>query len=361
MAAYKYLAIVEWAKKYIEETGLRAGDKFLSEAALCELHSTSRQTVRQALEVLKRKNIIVKRRGSGTFVQGTKQGGAKVMPTIGVILTFFNNYIFPEILAGIDGVLSKNGYAMQLFSTNNSVSGEERALEAVLAQNLDGVIVEPCKSGLPNSNVYLYNKIRDFGIPIVFINTYLPSVNIPVVAMDNVGIGYLATEHLITLGHRKIAIFMDFEDYQGHQRYKGYTDCLLSHRIAFDEKRVLWFAFKEWDHYFTTMRSRILDWLAASTAVICYNDMLASWLIDFCRQEGIRVPEGMSVVGIDDSDLAARCVVPITSVRHAKQNLGEAAAQLVLDMIKSGSTEGEGRLFKSKLVARQSAAAPESV
>ncbi|MDR1572089.1 MAG: winged helix-turn-helix domain-containing protein, partial [Clostridiales Family XIII bacterium] len=87
MSEYKYLAIVDWVKKRIDEGGLAAGERFFSESELCDIHKVSRQTVRQALAVLERQNILWKKRGSGTFVQTAGRSKAKQTLTVGVIAT----------------------------------------------------------------------------------------------------------------------------------------------------------------------------------------------------------------------------------------------------------------------------------
>ncbi len=148
MDDYKYLAIAEWAKRIIEERSLAAGDRFFSEAELCEIHNVSRQTVRAALAVMESENIIRRRQGSGTFVQSP--GRAKSGFTVGVISTYFSDYIFPGIVTGIEQVLSRRHAVMQLATTRNLVAEEARALRSMLAQDIRGLIIEPSKSALPN-------------------------------------------------------------------------------------------------------------------------------------------------------------------------------------------------------------------
>ncbi|MDR1157743.1 MAG: GntR family transcriptional regulator [Oscillospiraceae bacterium] len=354
MNNYKYRAIVDWAKRYIEENGLAAGEKFYSETELCEIHHVSRQTVRQALAVLERQNILTKKHGSGTFVQTTKHEKAKAIPTVGVIATYFSDYIFPSIVTGIERELAKNNVAMQLTATHNHVAEETRALQAMLAQDIDGLIVEPSKSGLPNPNAALYEEIHARGIPLIFFNAKYPQLDFPLIAMDDKEAGRCAAEHLISLGHTSVSALLVFDDYQGQLRYKGFVECLIAHGLPIPEERVLWFSTGELDSLFTLSKERVRAMLSASTAVMCYNDKVAVELLDFCKKEGFRVPEGISVVGIDDSSLAERCEVPLTSVSHPKQKLGEKAVALLLEMIKTGEQSGQGYLYKPRLIVRTS-------
>jgi GntR family transcriptional regulator of arabinose operon len=80
-------------------------------------------------------------------------------------------------------------------------------------------------------------------------------------------------------------------------------------------------------------------------------------LLNFCKKDGVRVPSDISVVNIDDSNLAECCEVPLTSVRHPKQKLGKKAVALLLEMIKTGEQSGNGYLYKPKLIMRASAKA----
>ena len=168
MDEYKYLAIVEWAKKYIEEQHLLPDDRFLSENELCSIHNVSRQTVRQALKMLESENVICRVRGRGTFVKGAggERTGGRL--SVGVISTYFSDYIFPSIVTGIESVLKRNHTAMQLSITQNQVFEETQALKNMIAHGVSGLIVEPSKSALPNPNQKLYEEIRAKNIPLVF-------------------------------------------------------------------------------------------------------------------------------------------------------------------------------------------------
>jgi GntR family transcriptional regulator of arabinose operon len=351
---YKYLAIVEWAKETIVEKRMGAGDRFFSEAELCEIHGVSRQTIRQALDVLERQGILARKRGSGTYVKATYGGEAKEAVKIGVISTYFSDYIFPSIVTGIERVLAKNNTSIWLSTTRDMAYEETRALREMLSQNVSGLIVEPSKSALPNPNTELYDEIRKRGIPLVFFNTKYPWADFPCVAMDDVAAGYIVTKHLISQGHRKIAGIFTFDDMQGHSRYQGFMKAFEENDIADAEKRVLWYSTNDRVTMFESSRARIIELLKGSTAVVCYNDSLAVSLLDFCGKEGYKVPADISVTGIDDSKLATVCEPRLTTARHPQQKLGEATATLLIEMLRSGSNTADDIIFAPKLIERKS-------
>ena len=355
MDDFKYLTIVEWVKSYISDKQLSSGERFYSEKELCDIHNVSRQTVRQALMVLESQDIIWRKRGSGTFVKSAKNSVARNNFNVGVISTYFSDYIFPSIVTGIEKVLSANNVGMQLSITHNQVFEESQALKAMLTQNIRGLIVEPSKSALPNPNMSLYEEIRSLNIPLVFFNAKYPWSNFPCVAMDDVMAGRLLTDHLFDLGHKKISGIFALDDMQGHKRYQGFMNSFEKHSILTAEQNVLWYSTSDKKSLFTLSKNRINELLRNSTAVVCYNDSLAVSLLDFCKKENIKVPDDISIVGIDDSKLAKVCEVPLTTVRHPHQLLGEQAATKLLEMIANPNADTDDILFTPELVIRNSA------
>jgi GntR family transcriptional regulator of arabinose operon len=349
---FKYLEIVEWIKREISLRGLAPGERFHSESDLCDRLKVSRQTVRQALAVLETRGYIARRRGSGTFVKRPGVYGPAQGQIVGVISTYFSDYIFPHIVSGVERVLARNEITMQLAVTNNLVSDESRALRAMLDRNVAGLIVEPSKSALPNPNVYLYEEVNRREIPLVFFNAAYSWSDCPLVAMDDVAAGRVATEHLMALGNEKIAGIFLLDDLQGHKRYQGFLESQGSDGEA--ENRVLWFSNADKPSLFTLNAERLMALLARVTSVVCYNDTIALGLYDFCRSRGLKIPEDLSIVGIDDSRLATICAVPLTSVRHPHQRLGERAAETLLAMLGAGSSGKAGHLFEPVLVKRAS-------
>jgi GntR family transcriptional regulator of arabinose operon len=354
MNKYKYLSIVQWAKDTVEEKGMGAGERFFSEAELCAIHNVSRQTVRQALAVLEKQGVLFRKRGSGTYIKSTWRNKKKQSVIVGVVSTYFSDYIFPSIVTGIERVLIKNNMSMQLAITHNMVSEEARTLHTMLNQNVAGLIVEPSKSALPNPNITLYDEIRNRGIPLVFFNAKYPWAEFPYVAMDDIAAGYIVTKHLISIGHSKITGIFACDDIQGHKRYEGFMKSFEECNIHDAEQRVFWYSTNEKATMFTLSKERIESLLEVSTAVVCYNDNLAVSLLEFCKARGYKVPEDISIVGIDDSKLARICEPLLTTVRHPQQKLGEATAVVLIKMLEKPAVDAKDNIFVPHLVERLS-------
>ncbi len=356
MDDYKYLAIVEWAKKYISDHQLMPDARFLSENELCGIHNVSRQTVRQALKLLEDENIIVRIRGSGTYVKSIAASPQNNLrpKTVGVVSTYFSDYIFPDIITGIESVLKNNGIGIQLSITHNKVYEEAQALRALIAHGVSGIIVEPSKSALPNPNAALYQELQANGIPLVFFNAGYPWLDAPCVTMNDMSAAKKVTDYLFDCGHQKISAIFSMDDIQGHERYRGFMESCREHDILQAEQNVLWYYTGERDGLLASCESRITELLKASTAVVCYNDKLAVELMELCRSKGIRVPDDISVTGIDDARIATLCDVQLTTVKHPHGLMGEKAAQIMLRCMNDPHVPQNGHVFGAELVVRDS-------
>lgn len=350
----KYERIVSWVQTEIENGALSRGDKLPSENELMERFRVSRQTVRRAMEELTEKGVVEGRRGSGTYVTvNTRRYAAGKEIRIAVMLTYVDTYIFPSIIKGIESVLSSEGCTLQIAMTDNAVEKERMLLkEFIHTQSVDGIIAETVKSALPNPNMELYREIENMGIPVLFVNSYYKELDIPHISMDDRKAGYLAAKHLAECGHTRIGGIFKADDGQGHLRYAGYTDALMEREIKIRGDQVIWIDSEE----LRTMgeeSAKFLKRLKGCTACVCYNDETAYKIVEIFRKSGYRVPEDLSVVGIDNSGLAKFCPVPLTSVENPVEKLGRTAAERMTWKI-FRNEEMETVEFEPQLIMRNS-------
>lgn len=350
----KYERIVSWVQAEIENGALSRGDKLPSENELMERFRVSRQTVRRAMEELTEKGVVEGRRGSGTYVTvNTRRYAAGKEIRIAVMLTYVDTYIFPSIIKGIESVLSSEGCTLQIAMTDNAVEKERMLLkEFIHTQSVDGIIAETVKSALPNPNMELYREIENMGIPVLFVNSYYKELDIPHISMDDRKAGYLAAKHLAECGHTRIGGIFKADDGQGHLRYAGYTDALMEQEIKIRGDQVIWIDSEE----LRTMgeeSAKFLKRLKGCTACVCYNDETAYKIVEIFRKAGHRVPEDLSVVGIDNSGLAKFCPVPLTSVENPVEKLGRTAAERMTWKI-FRNEEMETVEFEPQLIMRNS-------
>lgn len=333
----KYMQLKEYLINLIESNELTRGNKIPSENELAEKFRMSRHTVRRAISELVNEGVLITNQGRGTFVNNGTKGNRQNL-IIGVITTYIGDYIFPSIIRGIDHVLSENGYSIALGCTNNQTDKERQCLENFLNQDIRGLIVETTKSALPNPNLDLYDEFKRRNIPVLFMHGSYRGYSSSSIYEDDTEAGYIATRHLIELGHRKIAGIFKIDDIQGHARYEGYIRAHKEFGIGLNDKRVMWFDTNDLQFKFSRQSGEmVMEFLNDCTSLVCYNEQISIKVIDIIRDKGLAIPERLSLVSFDDSDLAVASEVKMTTVAHPKEKLGIEAAKLMLKMINEGS------------------------
>ncbi len=332
----KYQKIIDWVKENIENGTFKYGDKLMSESELGAKFGLSRQTVRRATGELAEQKLVTRVHGSGTYIGGIYQPVRQQRyMSIAVVSTFYESYIFPMILKGIEQVISEAGYSMQVSFTDNRILREREILYSILEKdNIDGLIIEPSKSTLPNPNLPLYRQILERNIPILSFNASYPGLNVPCVRLDDADVARKATRLLLDNGHRKIAAIMKSDDGQGLLRYQGFSEELIAHNVDLNQERIVWIDTPETIRL-ASIADHLFERLGDSTAVLCYNDQVAYQLIELAQSRGMRVPENLSVVGIDNSNLASVGRTPFTSFDHPKTLLGKKIGENILELIKN--------------------------
>lgn len=314
-----------------------------TEFVLSETCQVSRQTVRKALAVLVEEGLIERKQGSGSRLLPRQAPARRRRTTVAVITTYINDYIFPGILREMENVLAAGNCMPLLFSTHNQVDIERRLLLQLLDLSVDGILIEGSKTVLPNPNQDLYQKLRDRGLPMVFLHGIYPDLPWALSVLDdNRGGGRMLVEYLYRKGHRNIAGMFKSDDIQGLQRYEGYMTQLRDLELPMDDKRVFWYdtSLKElltagefWDR-----AERVLE---GCSAVVCYNDEIATQLVGALRKKGVGIPGELAVVSFDNSPLSDLSPVPITSLSHGDENPGRMAAELMLRCLRGENCRSE--------------------
>lgn len=338
----KYKNVIEYVSNKITAGEFKPGDRVPSENELARRFCISRQTVRQALAQLDSGGLVNRIQGRGTFVSASKT--QKEANVIGVMLTYIDEYIFPEIIKGMDEEIKGTGYSLVLFYTNNSFEKERQCLMYMLENEMGGMLLEPSKTALENPNIDLYKEINTKNIPHVFIHALPPRITGSIVTEDDEEGGYMAAIHLITRGHKKIMGIFKGDDIQGIKRYQGYKRALGEAGIRINDKYVSFFTTGDRDEISIDAGS-----LDECSAVIVYNDEAALQFITKIEKLNKRVPEDLSIVSFDDSKSAQRA--GITSIAHPKYMLGREAVRALLSLAE-GRNEQIKTVMKPLIVAR---------
>lgn len=337
----KYIDIAKIIEKEILGGGFELTGKLPTEYELVERFSVSRQTIRQAIAFLKSEGLVYQVQGSGTYVASSatkrtadKRRGGNVL----VICTYISDYIFPSIIRGIEKELSSSGYIVNLVATGNRVETERHILQKILeGQEVDGIIVEGTKTGFPNPNVGLYERIEKMGVSVVFLHCSYPELaNAIVVGMKDKEGGVIAAKTLLSKGCRTFKAIFKSDDRQGLLRYAGFCEGLLDSGIDLGCSRTKWYTTEDMDSLDLLVSKMLESDPSSPDGFICYNDQIATALVRHYEQQGRDLPV---VFSFDHSYLCEAYKGKIISIGHRKDELGTLAAKKMIGMI-NGQEEG---------------------
>lgn len=359
----KYNMVKEQITEWITSGKVKPGEKIYSENEIAKMFEVSRHTVRQAVGDMVHEGWLYREQGAGTFCSN-KIGQAMAhtpvqnlntsVKNIGVITTYISDYIFPSIIKGIESYLTTEGYSLTFACTDNDVEKERQCLQTMLNRNIDGLIVEPTKSSNYNPNINYYLELEQNNIPYLMINQFYSQLMPPHIIMDDELGGFIATEHLITLGHEKIIGLFKTDDLQGVNRMQGFIRAFREHNLAFFPEMVITYTTEDLESKLLDRLEQFFTMKITPSAIVCYNDQLALNVLNMLRRLGVRVPEDVSIVGYDDSFLAEASEIKLTSVNHPKMEMGIEAAKWIVSAVENRGNTPHSTIYKPELVIRNS-------
>ncbi len=247
--------------------------------------------------------------------------------TLGVVIPDLMHSFFVEIVAGIESVVSERGYGLLLCCSGESPHKERSELETLRARQVDGVVLA---STAASGNTKLLMELQAIGQALVMIDRDdHPRVRCHRVLTDDVKVGRLATEHLLSAGHRAIGHIAGPPVVHARRREQGYREALAAHGLEPQDGWIVAGGFMEDDGY-RAMR-RLLESRSRVEAVFAANDPAAIGAMKAIWEMGLRVPEDIAIVGAGNVVHSDLLRVPLTTVSWSKEELGRRAAELILD------------------------------
>jgi len=326
------------------------GEKLPSESEMLRQYNVGRMTIRNALALLVNEGFLTKSRGRGTFCTGGK--GAAQALNIEVLLDMTDAYFIPYYVHGISEVLSESNSNFLISDTKDSDEVLCCLLENISIKGSSGVILQ--YTGPQEDNPYSERLDRYLdllisrGLPVIILDGHVDNPRISCFTVDEYSGGLRAAEHLAAFGHKKCAVINLGSHRDSRLRSQGFA---AGAQLFGMETPVEIKAKNLWEEDLVRAVKQ------GVTAVFAYNDNAAIKSILTLRKEGFRIPEDVSVIGFDDTYLAASSDPPLTCLAHPKETIGRDAAHLLLSMIRSGNTAPTQRIYKVDLTMRSSCAA----
>lgn len=271
---------------------------------------------------------------------------------VGVVVNDLTNPFFTELVVGIERVFRAAGHVSFIANTSDNAERQDEVLRAMREQGVAGIIASPARG----SPVTAFDGFVKAGIPVIHAMRRLPGSRAVSVSPQNEEGAVAAVDHLIRLGHRRIAFLGGFADSSVQRdRVAGYRRALLEAGLNVDPALII-----EGDlsrQGGSDCLDKALALADPPTAALCFNDVVAFGVLLNLRRAGRVAGRDFAVVGFDDVPEAALYTPALTTVKLDPQDLGERAAQSMLRMIEAGETEGENYTTGAELVVRESCGA----
>lgn len=268
--------------------------------------------------------------------------------SIAFLIPDVDNPIYAKYLKHIENHGQELGYNIVMCSTENNPNKEAKHIALMKQKRVDGFIIAS-----KFSNVALLEELIEEGFPVSLFAHERSEFSIDSVTGDDYAGGYLAAKHLLSLGHRKIAVIAE-ESFSGRERISGYRQALIDEGVELDEGVILF--------HDSTMEGakaiagELLDRASRPTAIFGYNDLTAIGAMMAAKQRGIRIPDGLSVIGYDNTSLCTIVEPELTSIDMPVEELGRKVMDLLVGKIeRTEKTKQRVRLLPT-LVIRQSTA-----
>lgn len=269
---------------------------------------------------------------------------------VGVIVDRMQSPFAAATVQGIQDVMRKEGYSISIVYSNRDQDLVIEAIKSFYSRRVDGIVIL-------NSWLHTFNDpilaLQDR--PFVFVNRLFSDAICNCVAPGDRQGGQIATQHLVKLGHRRIAHIKGMEDWlEAQNRLAGYCDVLTENGVPVDETIIKPGDWGVDSGYASTMELMALD--DRPTAIFAGNDMMALGAIYAVQACGLRVPEDVAIVGYDDRDFAGWVRPALTTIRMPSYEMGQAAARSLLKQF-VGETLEDTSQIPGKLIIRQSCGA----
>lgn len=265
---------------------------------------------------------------------------------LGMVISDITNPFFPQLVRGAEDAALKNNYLLITFNTDDNVEREKRVLSVLRQRRVDGVLLVVAPNAGDDGHI---RGILDSGIPIVCLDRLPAGIEVDSVSVDNVAGARDCVRHLISMGHRRIAILTGPKAVQtAAERLQGYQEALVQAGIPVDPGLVLEGDFRSESGY--RLGRALLAGSDRPTAVFVCNNMMALGLLRALAELGLHCPRDVAVASFDDFPLAEAFQPRMTAVAQPAYSIGYRGAELLIARIEG--RPGEPRPSRIRLATQ---------
>ena len=334
----KYIDLSLKLKEFIRSRKMRDGERLLPEKKLAKIFQVNHLTLRKALAALEEEGLLHKIASKGNFIGKSPQKTAK-SNLIGLLIPEKDPFFF-DIIIALEKHLSLFNCGLVLQVSQRIPAREAEILKYFAARGVDGIIAVPSRECAD-----LYRQLKT---PTVFFDNMIDGVQIPYVLNDDFQAAVDVIEYLLSMGHRRIAYIGGEGNHSSTQRCRGYLATLKKHKIPINDEYIYSHEYsREWGY---SAGEKLLALPETPTAIFCGNDSIASGLLRYLMNCGIKCPEQISVIGCCNAPFSED--IGLSTVDQDTGNLAKMLWQTLQSTI-SGTPASPVVLMPSRLIIRR--------
>ena len=247
---------------------------------------------------------------------------------IGLIIPEIVHYFFAQVISGIEDVAYDADYHVMICQSNESYIREVKNIQTLLSSRIEGLLVSLSKETRDFSHFRNLNKKN---IPIVFFDRICEELKTDHVIVNDYKGAYDAVEHLISLGCKRIAHLSTTQDLLiGRNRYNGYINALKDHNLAIDERLIVRCDTHKAARLVT---KRLIYEIHPPDGIFAVNDLTAIGALQTIKENGLRIPEDIKVIGFSNGNYSTMTDPPLSTVEQFGYLMGQKATRMLLDRI----------------------------
>ncbi len=337
------------------------GDKIESERTLIKHSRLSQPTVNRAIKDLARDGWVVRRTGSGTYVNRVNRAKRRGLKKIGVFYYDTTTAYFHRLEEGIRAAARAHGVEIATMPAGLDFEHEDHAVRELEQAGVDAIIAIPFGTDLMQREM---RRLIRSGISAVSIGMQLPQIACDAVSFDKVMFGQLIARHLLDLQHRRLAYVCPeflYPDTSSLEVIAGIRQECAERGIDLPDERIVRLPMMFHEENDPEPRRQLLSLFEADkddrpTAVVCSTDGLAHFAYTVLGGAGLRVPQDVSVTGGGNLPMAAQLDPPLTTVDWPLERIGSTAVQTLLDRTAHPEQPPTYRILDTQLLIRRSTA-----
>lgn len=277
---------------------------------------TSASTKQKILDIAQKYNYTPNSLAVGLVTRRTN--------TIALLVPDISNVFFSQIAKHLESNFGKHGYNLILCNTNDNATEQEKYLQLMLNRGVDALVM--CVANDRSKTMDVLDDFAADNVPVIAFDRFFDNLNCPLVVTDNKKGAKDIVEYLISLGHKRIACISGSVARLYSERLDGYKQALAENGIAYDENLV-----RSGDYRYESGYELTKELLQEKpTAIFVCNDMMAYGAYKAIEENGMAIPNDISVVGFDDLMFSSLLSVPLTTVRQNVKGMCEKICELTL-------------------------------